>query len=194
PFRGHDYKFGILASGDFPGVTLETTWTPNIRSTLTYVQIGEALDRGIALNQKDQNAILASVEVDVFKGLTVKPTFAYAFYHGGNCGTANLGTQGWGGYNPNSNCPSTAVVGGGETVARGSVDVPPGVGRNITRYYLEGDARWTTGPFSFQPTFIYLLGTQEVAPRGSGPTGPLAGRLNDVPIRAFVADTVAGFR
>ena len=28
PFRGHDYKPGVLASGDFPGVTLETAWAP----------------------------------------------------------------------------------------------------------------------------------------------------------------------
>jgi hypothetical protein len=192
PLRGHEYKIGILAYGDMPGVTLTTTWAPNIRSTLTYIQIGEALDRGIALNQKDQNAILASVEVDIFKGLTVKPTFAYAFYDGGNCGTSNLGTGGYGGYNPNTNCPTTAVTVGGESVARGTVDVPPGVGRNITRYYLAGDARWVMGPFSLQPTFVYLFGNQEVPARGN-----VAGAryvLNDVPIRAFVADTIAGFR
>src|SRR6266849_1887347 len=81
PFRGHDYKFGILASGDFAGVTLETTWTPSLRSTVTFVQIGEALDRGIALNKKEQIALIASLEADVFKGLTVKPTYAYAQYH-----------------------------------------------------------------------------------------------------------------
>ncbi len=187
PFRGHDYKFGILASGDFPGVTLETTWTPNVRSTVTYVQIGEALDRAIALNQKDQNAILASLEVDVFKGLTIKPTYAYAFYDGGNCGTANLGTPAWGGYNPNTNCPGTAVAVGGESVARGTVDIPPGVGRNIRRHYLGGDVRWTMGPFSLQPTFIYLLGKQEVLRRGST-------AYNDVDIRSFIFDTTAGFR
>jgi hypothetical protein len=195
PARGHDYKPGVLLSGDIPGVTLETTWTPNIRSTLTYVQIGEALDRGIALNQKDDNAIVASVEVDIFKGLTVKPTFAYAFWDGGNCGTSNLGTGGYGGYNPNTNCPATTVtVSGSDPLARGSVDVPPGVGRNITRYYLGGDVRWTMGPWSFQPTFVYLLGNQQVPPRGSGPTGPRAGQLNDVPIRAFLFDTIQGFR
>ena len=195
PFRGHDYKFGILASGDFPGVTLETTWTPNIRSTITYVQIGEALDRGIALNQKDQNAILASLEVDVFKGLTIKPTYAYAFYDGGNCGTSNLGTAAFGGYNPNSNCPAAAVsVAGSDPLARGSVDVAPGVGRNIRRHYIGGDVRWTMGPFTLQPTFIYLLGQQEVAPRGSQPGGPRAGQINDVDIRTFIFDTTAGFR
>src|SRR5712692_488435 len=130
PFRGFDYKFGILASGDFPGVTLETTWAPNVRSTLTFVQISEALDRFIAPNQKDSIALLASLEVDVFKGLTIKPTYAYAKYDGGNCGTANLGTPAFGGYNPNFDCPA---------VTAGSLAAPGGVGRDITRYYVGAD-------------------------------------------------------
>jgi hypothetical protein len=177
PFRGHDYKPGVLASGDFPGVTLETRWAPNVRSTLSFVQISEQLDRFIAPNQKDSFAIVGSVEFEVFKGLTIKPTYAYGFWDGGNCGTANLGTVGWGGYNPNSNCPA---------VTAGSVAAPGGVGRNITRHYLGGDVRWTMGPFSVQPTLIYLLGEQEVPRRGGG--------VNDVDIRSFLFDTIAGFR
>ena len=177
PFRGHDYKFGILASGDFPGVTLETTWAPNLRSTLTFVQIGEALDRFIAPNQKDQIAFLASLEMDVLKGLTIKPTYAYAFYDGGNCGTQNMGTAAWGGYNPNTNCPA---------VVAGSLAGAAGVGRNIKRHYVGADVRWTMGPISIQPTFIYLFGEQEVPRNGGG--------INDVDIRSFIADTIVGFR
>jgi hypothetical protein len=177
PFRGHNYKVGILASGDFPGVTLETVWAPNVRSTLTFVQISEALDRFIAPNQKDSIAILASLEMDVFKGLTIKPTYAYAFYDGGNCGTANLGTPAWGGLNVNANCPA---------VTAGSVAAPGGVGRNIKRHYFGGDVRWTMGPITIQPTFIYLIGEQEVLNRN--------GAVNDVDIRSFIADTVVGFR
>jgi len=176
PFRGHAYQFGILASGDFPGVTLETTWTPDIRSTLTFVQIGEALDRFVAPNQKDQIALLASVEADIFKGLTIKPTYAYAFYHGGNCGVSNLGTAAYGGYNPNTNCPA---------VTAGSLATPGGVGRDIERHYIGGDVRWTRGPFSFRPTFIYLLGKQDVPNR--------AGAVNSVDVRSFIFDTVAGW-
>jgi hypothetical protein len=185
PARGHDYKPGVLLSGDIPAVTLQTTWTPNIRSTLTYVQIAEALDRAIALNQVDSQAIVASVEVDIFKGLTVKPTYAYGFWDGGNCGTSNLGTFGYGGYTPNTNCPA---------VTAGSLAAPGNVARNIRRHYLGADLRWTSGPWSFQPTFIYLLGNQQVPPRGSGPGGPRAGQLNDVPIRAFLFDSIQGFR
>jgi hypothetical protein len=178
PARGHDYKPGVLLSGDIPGVTLQTTWTPNIRSTLTYVQISEALDRAIALNQSDSQAIVASVEVDIFKGLTVKPTFGYGFWDGGNCGTAALGTFGYGGYNPNTNCPA---------VTAGSLAAPGNVARNITRYYFGGDVRWTAGPWSFQPTLMFLMGNQEVPRRGTA-------IVNDVPIRAFLFDTIQGFR
>src|SRR4029077_17996536 len=147
PFTGHDYKPGVLATGDFPGVNLQTTWAPNLRSTLTYVQIGEGLDRFIAPNQKEQWAIVASLEWDVFKGLTIKPTYAYGEWHGGNCGTANLGTPGFGGYNPNTNCPA---------VVPGPVAGPGLPGNRIVRHYMGGALRWTMGPFSFQPTFLHL--------------------------------------
>jgi hypothetical protein len=177
PFRGHDYKPGVLASGDFPGVTLETRWTPSVRSTVSFAQISEQLDRFVAPNQKDSFAIVTSLEVDIFKGLTIKPTYAYAFWDGGNCGTSTLGTPAYGGYNPNTNCPA---------VTAGSVAAPGGVGRNIRRHYLGGDVRWTMGGFSFQPTFIYLLGEQEVTRRGGG--------VNDVDIRSFLVDTITGYR
>jgi hypothetical protein len=177
PFRGHNYKVGTLATGDFPGVNLETRWSPDITSTLTFVQISEQLDRFIAPNQKDSWALLASLEMSPFKGLSIKPTYGYGSWDGGNCGTANLGTEGFGGYNPNTNCPPTVV---------GTVAGPGRVGNRITRHYLGGDVRWTVGPFSLQPTFIYLLGHEEVPRRGGG--------LNDVDIRSFLFDTIAGFR
>lgn len=177
PFRGHDYKPGVLASGDFPGVTLETTWAPGVKSTVSFVQISEQLDRFIAPNQKDSIAIVASLEAELFKGLTIKPTYAYGSWDGGNCGTSNLGTPGWGGYSPNTNCPG---------VVAGSVAGPGGVGRNIRRHYLGADVRWTMGPLTFQPTFIYLLGEQEVLNRN--------GVVNDVDVRSFLLDTITGFR
>jgi hypothetical protein len=71
-------------------------------------------------------------------------------------------------------------------VVAGTVAGPGGVGRNIERHYLGGDLRWTMGPFSFQPTFIYLLGKQEVLNRN--------GVVNDVDIRSFLLDVISGFR
>jgi hypothetical protein len=177
PFRGHDYKPGVLATGDFPGVNLETRWAPNVRSTLSFVQISEQLDRFAAPNQKDSFAVVTSVEFELFKGLTIKPTYAYAFWDGGNCGTSNLGTPAYGGYNPNTNCPA---------VTPGSVAGPAGVGRDIRRHYFGGDIRWTSGPFSFQPTVLFLIGEQEVPRRGGG--------INDVDVRSFLVDMIGGFR
>ncbi len=181
PSRGHDYKVGMLLSGDFPGAALETTWAPNVRSTLSYVQIAEAIDRVAAPGQKESFAIVTSVEVDVFKGLTVKPTYAYAFYNGGNCGTANLGTFGFGGINFNSNCPAattlTANLTGPTTVV--------GNGGDIRRHYFGGDVRWTAGPFYVQPTVMFIRGDEDV---------PAVGGRKNVDIKAFIVDTTAGFR
>ena len=76
---------------DFAGAALETTWAPNLRSTLTLPR--SASIEPTCQGHKEQFAILASLEVDVFKGLTIKPTYAYAFYNGANCGTNNRGRR-----------------------------------------------------------------------------------------------------
>ena len=181
PARGHNYKNGILFSGDFPGGALETTWAPNVRSTLSYVQIAEAIDRVAAPGQRESFAILASVEVDVFKGLTVKPTYAYAFYNGGNCGTNSLGTPGFGGISFTGNCPATTTL--SATLAGTGTTV--GSAGDIRRHYFGGDVRWTAGPFYVEPTVLYMAGTEDVAAPG--------GRKH-VDIRSYIVDTTAGFR
>jgi hypothetical protein len=165
PFRGHDYKFGILASGDFPGVAFETAWAPNLRSTITFAQISERLDPLSNPNGRDNWAALASVEWDVFKGLTIKPTYAYAEYRGGNCGGGNLGTPGKGGFNPNScaNPPTTFPL-------------------TQHRHTIGGDVRWTTGGFSLQPTVYWQFGEQDI----SG--------TQNVDVNAWMFDTIAGYR
>lgn len=168
PARGHAYKTGILWSGDFPGVNLETTWSPSVRSTLTFAQIGEALD-GIA-RQTEDFAVLASFEWDVFKGFTLKPTYAYAFYDGGNCGTANLGTEQKGGLNVN-------------TCAAGAQNT------NMYRHTIGADARFTRGPLTIQPTLLYQVGEQQVK------AGIGGGRVNrDADINAFILDGIIDYR
>lgn len=154
PARGHDYKVGIHFSGDFPGVTLESQWAPNIKSTLTYAQLREGLDDTVAANES--YAILGSVEVGVFKGLTVKPTVSWARMDGGS-GNAFLGVPAVNGFNPN------------------------GTNLHTKRWTLGGDVRWTSGPFSLQPTIYYQFGEQEI------PGG-------DVDISAWIFDVTGGFR
>lgn len=164
PARGHDYKPGIQFSGDFPGVHLETTWSPSVRSRLTFAQIDEALDPVTNPGGTEDYAFIASLEVDVVKGVTVKPTYSYARFDGGAGGTANFGTFAHGGFNPNSLTNKAQV-----------------------RHTFGGDVRWSSGPWSFQPTFLYQWGTQETNPTASdGNTG--------VDIRAWIFDATAGYR
>jgi hypothetical protein len=148
PAQGHAYKPGILWSGDFPGVNVVTTWAPNFRSTLTYAQIEEPLDETnvVAPASGESYAVLLSVEFDLFKGLTIKPTYAYANYDGTNSGTGTLGTE-----SPKD----------GFTPAGGAIQ---------SRHTIGGDVRWTTGAFSLQPTFLYQIGTQECTLASCGHT------------------------
>jgi hypothetical protein len=144
PATGHAYKPGILWSGDFPGVNITTTWAPNMRSTLTFAQIGEQLD-SLAGGNEDI-AALVSFEFDLFKGLTIKPTYTYANYDAFNTGTANLGTEPKGGFDANI------------------------LGAHLTRHTIGVDVRWRSGPFSLEPTFIYQIGTQECTIASCGHT------------------------
>lgn len=173
PFQGHDYKFGIHASGDFPGANFRTTWAPNITSTITYAQIGERLDKVIAPNANDDYAVLASLEWEIFKGFTVKPTYSYADYTGGNCGAGALGTAGANGFSTNS-CGAA----------------PPTLPLATRRHTIGGDVRWTSGPWSLQPTFYYQFGDQEII---NNQAGVPAGTTKDVDISAFIFDTTGGF-
>lgn len=168
PARGHDYKVGILLSGDFPGVTWESQWAPNVKSTLSWVQITEGLDGLAAGTDNESYAIVASVEIGVFKGLTVKPTYAFARFDGGNTGTSALGLPPVGGF------------------------VPTGTRLQTHRHTIGGDVRWTSGPFSVQPTFYYQFGEQECI-AGVGIDIPCA-VTEDVDISAFIVDVTGGFR
>src|SRR5262245_4204164 len=165
PARGHDYKLGMMLSGDIPAVTLETTWAPNVRSTLTYVQIGEKLEPVSAFGQTEDWAIVSSVEWDIFKGLTVKPTYSYAEYLGGNPGTNNHGTEPKNGF--------TQIQ-------------PTGFPLHLYRHTLGGDVRYTMGGFTISPTFYYQFGKQETPTALSG--------TDSVDIHTWIADVIAGYR
>jgi hypothetical protein len=141
PATGHSYKNGLLWSGDFPGFNVSTRWAPNIRSTLTYAQIQE---RVFTTTANESYAILGSLEIEPFKGFSIKPTYTFASYDGGNPGTANLGMEPKNGFNPN------------------------GTDLRTTRHTFGAEARWTAGPVTLTPTFWLQLGDQEVNPALSG--------------------------
>ncbi len=176
PFVGHDYKFGILASGDFGGLTLVTTLAPDVKNTFTFAQIeeknfaGEKSPLGVALGpagdpnaaNRDSYALIESLEFTPMKGLTVKPTVSYAEFQGQNAGTGSLSTMNRGGF-----------IQGIRTLHRGTVG---------------GDVRWTSGPWSLEPTFHYQFGVQSLLP------GDTTAQKGDVDIRAWILDIIGGWR
>jgi hypothetical protein len=195
PARGIDYKNGILVSGDIPAIAVQTNWTPDIRSTIMYLWSAAKLDPIIAQGANNNYAWAAALEMDIFKGFTIKPTYAFAWWHGGSCNssaTTATGNAGADGYNPND-C---------------GVPVPASP---LTTYRntVGGDVRWTIGGFSLQPTFYYQFGTgqrynlaagQFLSPTlGLPTTTGAAAQFNTlgkstVDISAFLFDTIVGYR
>ena len=91
------YKICALACSDFAGVNFSTTWSPNVKSHLTFAQIEEELSGpstggGAAppgLNG-DDFAFIVSVEISPFKGLDIRPIYAYASFDGATSGAARV--------------------------------------------------------------------------------------------------------
>ena len=113
-----NYKLAAYATGDFAGVNVVSTITPNVKLVASYVAVEENLvgrsggpQFGIPLNQLrgDDWAVIAAPEITPFKGLDIKPMYSY-FYASG---TTNAGArQGRGGINT-----STAYTAAGWHVA-----------------------------------------------------------------------------
>src|SRR5262249_17672811 len=87
------YKLAAYANGDFAGVNLQTTFTPNVKMVATYVAVEEMLTGrqpatgtqvpnvalGVPARQLrgDDWAFIIAPEITPIKGLDLKPMFAY---------------------------------------------------------------------------------------------------------------------
>ena len=144
------YKGGTYASGDFGGLNVVSTITPNIRINATYVNVEEALTGkqdgfGIPVTQArgDDFAIIIAPEITPFKGLDLKPMFSYFNAQGTTSGAARSGR---GGVNT-----STAY-----TRADGNQS-----GIIEDRFTVGLDTRLRMGPFSLDPTIMYQFGNRD---------------------------------
>jgi hypothetical protein len=171
------YKPSILIYTDSPGVTLETTWSPALKSRLAYFQFNESsvgFNKGPTgaatdFRRGDDCDIEASVEISPFKGLDIQPMYVY--WEQGPIGTqSGSGSLGWepgrGGV-PQANTPNT-LTGPCEPVSVVN-------GCKEYRHYLGVDARWKAGIFFFNPTFIYTWGKRDIV----NPVDLLRYRQND---------------
>jgi hypothetical protein len=190
------YKLAAYATGDFPGVSLTSQITPNVKFLGTYIQVEEQLvgtDTKTAVgtpapapagvlssqNRGDDFAGIGSFEVTPFKGLDIKPMISM-FYADGT--TNGASRQGRGGINTTTAYSPTGDFRGGV---------------HEYRYTVGADARLRMGPFSLDPTVLYQFGNRTVI----GPTsaafqsnGVIAGRKYYADIDAWLVDVRGGFQ
>src|SRR5207245_2578738 len=109
------HKLSALATGDFPGVFVSIALTPNIKINLTYAAIEErSTGVGDGFFRGDDFAIIASVDITPFKGLDLRPLFAYTYLDGATSSSTRQGRGGLGaGANifPTSGINATSLAG-----------------------------------------------------------------------------------
>ena len=162
-----NYKLATYANGDFPGVNIVSTITPNIKINATYVAVEEGLTGcdwppcngnvgGISYSQLrgDDFALIMSPEITPIKGLDLKPMYSYFYASGTTSGSARTGR---GGIN------TTTAFTNPDGSWRGDI------GEN--RHTIGVDGRLRMGPFSLDPTLLYQFGNRQVVVPGT-PGGP----------------------
>ena len=149
--------FGPFLNNSLPGTaTLQNKCIFNNTATgTTTVASGTQC---VAQSRGDNFAFITSPEITVMKGLDIKPMFSHASFTGLTSGAAR---QGRGGVNINQGGPFAPM---NSNNANGSPGVAgaDGAGTGVHEYRntVGVDARWRSGPWSVDPTFLYQFGTQ----------------------------------
>ena len=168
------YKTAVLATGDFAGVHLTSQFAPWLRGHFTYAQIEEqSTGTRDGFIRGEDFAIITSLEITPFKGLDLRPIFSWAQIVGatsqairqmrGGVGVGSATFPTCGGTNGpgTGGCNAGGALNGGDTSAVEN------------RFTIGLDARWRSGPFSFDPTIFYQFGFRDqVSPTISQTSGP----------------------
>ena len=203
------YKICALACSDFAGINLDTKWSPNVTSHLTFAQIEENLQGpstggsgATGFNRGDDFALIASVEVTPIKGLDIRPLYAYAWFQGNTSSAARAavgGIPGQGGTPTfasrlagcSAGSPALVAANAGPGVQIATVPCPAAPTNEEHRHTVGVDARWRSGPFSLEPTVFYQFGTRDT----DNPFGNSATKLTkEADLSAWLFDVRAGFR
>ena len=195
-----NYKV-YYANGDFAGLDLYTTFTPNIKNHLAWVDIEDTLAGGdrqanaqIRTNRGKDFAIIESPEFTPFKGLDLKPMFSW--FHADGV-TTNASRR---------NATNRRTVGGSMNGAGAYAGIPLGTApaaaacfgctapgdpsMHEERYTVGFDARWRVGPFGLDPTISYQWGAYDTqATRTNGTVGKVRGDAS-----AWLVDVIASYQ
>jgi len=180
-----NYKV-YYANGDFAGLDLYSTFTPDIKNHLAYVIVEDQLaggNRSTAVTRTSRGkdyAFIVSPEITPFKGLDLKPMFSWFHADGLTAGAARR------------NASNPRTVGGAMNVA-GAVGggAPAGDSANQEERYTAGlDARLRIGPFGLDPTVSYQWGHYDTqALRTNGTVGKVRGDAS-----AWLFDVIGSFQ
>jgi hypothetical protein len=166
-----NYKI-YYANGDFAGLDLYSTFTPDIKNHLAFVVVEDQLAGGnrstatTRTSRGEDYAFIISPEFAPFKGLDMKPMFSWFHADGVTAGAARRGAINVRTIGNNMN--GAAGLGGG---------APAGDATDQENRYTVGlDTRWRVGPFGLDPTISYQWGQYETqAQRTNGTVGRVKG-------------------
>ncbi len=192
-----NYKV-YYANGDFAGLDLYTTFTPNIKNHLAWVDVEDTLAGGNRSANKQTRtdrgkdfAIIESPEFTPFKGLDLKPMFSW--FHADGV-TTNASRR---------NATNRRTVGGSMNGASAYAGIPlagaaatfgttaPGdPTMHEERYTVGFDARWRVGSFGLDPTISYQWGAYDTqAQRTNRTVGNVRGDKS-----AWLLDVIASYQ
>ncbi|PYN86992.1 MAG: hypothetical protein DMD87_16830 [Candidatus Rokuibacteriota bacterium] len=185
-----NYKV-YYANGDFAGLDLYSTFTPDIKNHFAFVIVEDQLAGGnraattARTNRGEDYAFIISPEFTPFKGLDLKPMFSWFHADGVTAGAArrnavNRRTIG-GAMNSSlalGNNTATNTLSGGDAAM------------HEERYTIGLDARWRVGPFGLDPTFAYQWGKYDTqANRTNGTVGRVEGNAS-----AWLFDAILSYQ
>jgi hypothetical protein len=160
-----NYKV-VYANGDFAGVSTVTTFTPALKVNMAYVLAEDEIAgsnrvlRTAANRRGEDFAFIVSPEFTPFKGLDLKPMYSYFHADGTTSGSSRRAV----------------------TNKAGSPAVAP---NQEDRHTIGLDARFRSGPFSLDPTFMFQFGET---------TQRVAGQNQDADIRSWIVDIQGGWQ
>jgi hypothetical protein len=160
-----NYKV-VYANGDFAGVSTVTTFTPALKVNMAYVLAEDEIAgsnrvlRTAANRRGEDFAFIVSPEFTPFKGLDLKPMYSYFHADGATSGSSRRAV----------------------TNKAGSPAVAP---NQEDRHTIGLDARFRSGPFSLDPTFMFQFGET---------TQRVAGQNQDADIRSWIVDIQGGWQ
>jgi hypothetical protein len=158
-----NYKV-YYANGDFAGLDLYSTFTPDIKNHFAYVIVEDQLAGGNRTaaaqnrsNRGEDYAFIVSPEFTPIKGLDMKPMFSWFHADGLTSGNSrrNAFNQRTIGNQMNVAAAYAGANAAGTTTAAGDATY------HEERFTIGLDARWRVGAFGLDPTISYQWGNYD---------------------------------